>query len=151
MTEAVEGSGAAAAASVVLVDQEPNGLAAMMADLLRANLQRRPERARLLRSPASFTITGADIGLSLTLRIADGKILVASGKTKPPPAVRVRGEGVQLLELSSVPLRFGFPDVCTPEGRAVLHAMRTGKLKVKGLVRHPGMVARLNRLLAVKP
>lgn len=145
------GDGVEPPASVVMVDDQPNGLAAMMADLLRANLERRPERAKYLRSPASFTITGADIGLSLTLRITDGQILVASGKTKPPAAVRVRGEGVQLLELSSVPLRFGFPDLLTPQGRAALKAMRSGKLKVKGLLRHPGMVSRLNRLLAVDP
>ena len=54
-----------------------------------------------------------------------------------------------LAGLSTVPLRFGLPDVATKEGRLVNRKLFTGKLKVKGLLRHPGKLARLNKLLSV--
>jgi hypothetical protein len=37
----------------------------------------------------------------------------------------------------------------TAEGRAVTRKLLTGDLKVRGLMSHPGVVSRLNRLLSV--
>ncbi len=53
------------------------------------------------------------------------------------------------MGLSSMPLKFGLPDVMTKEGREVNRKLMKGQLKVRGLLRHPAKLARLNKLLSV--
>jgi hypothetical protein len=134
-------------ARVDYADEEPNGLAAMIGGLIEGNLKDHPERERLLR-PAVVGIVADDAGVGITLRISPGQVVVVNGVVGDP-AVIVRGDSGTLTELSSAPLRFGFPDALTADGRAVTRKLTSGDLKVSGLIRHPALVARLNRLLSV--
>jgi hypothetical protein len=134
-------------AKVEFVDEEPNGIAAMIGGLIEANLQSHPERSKLLK-PAVVGIVAEDAHVSLTLRITPGHVQVANGL--PPSAdVVVRSDSETLTELSSAPLRMGFPDAFTSAGRAVTGKLFSGTLTVRGLIRHAGAVSRLNRLLSV--
>ena len=65
------------------------------------------------------------------------------------PQVMVTGDSETLVGMSAVPLKFGLPDPRTKEGRDVNRKLLKRQLKVKGLVRHPGKLARLNKLLTV--
>src|SRR5437879_10848477 len=95
-------------ATVEYADAEPNGLAAMLGGLIEANLQQHPERESLLR-PAVIGITAPDAGVSISVLIAPEKVTIRNGE--PPRAhLRVTADSVTLIELSSVPLRFGLPD-----------------------------------------
>jgi hypothetical protein len=133
---------------VEYLDEEPNGLAAMIGGLIDANLQAHPERVGLMRRRASIGIVAADAGVELTLRLAPGRVTVANGITGKPQVV-VRADSEALTELTSVPLRFGFPDAMTAEGRAVIQKLLKRRLKVQGMTVYPGIVSRLNRLLSV--
>ena len=135
-------------ARVDYVDEEPNGLAAMIGGLIEGNLANHPARERLLR-PAVVGIVADDAGVGITLRIAPGRVVVANG-VAGDPHVLVRADSDTLTELTSAPLRFGFPDATTRDGRAITRKLAKGKLKVKGLSKHPGIVSRLNRLLSVR-
>jgi hypothetical protein len=135
-------------ALVQYLDQEPNGLAAMIGGLIEANLAAHPEREKLLRPRAAVGIVAADAGVALTLRLAPGRVSVGNGLSGKPQVV-IRGASETLTGLSTVPLRFGFPDAMTPEGRAATRKLFRGELDVKGLWAHPGIVSRLNRLLSV--
>jgi hypothetical protein len=135
-------------AEVQYLDEEPNGLAVMIGGLIEANLAAHPEREKLLRPRAAIGIIAADAGVALTLRLAPGRVSVGNGLSGKPQVV-IRATSETLTELSSVPLRFGFPDAMTPEGRTATRKLFRGELKVKGLALHPGIVSRLNRLLSV--
>lgn len=134
-------------ATVEFVDQEPNGIASMIGGLIQANLQSHPERSKLLKS-AVVGIVAEDAHVSLTLRISPGKVTVSNGLA-PHVDVMVRSDSETLTELSSAPLRLGFPDAFTRAGRAVTGKLFSGALTVRGLVLHAGAVSRLNRLLSV--
>lgn len=134
-------------ATVEYLDREPNGLAAMIGGLIEGNLAAHPERASLLK-PSVVGLVAVDAHVAVTLRLAPGRVTVASGLVGPADVV-VRTDSETLTDLSSVPLRFGFPDAMTPEGRAVTRKLLRGDLRVQGLLRHPATVARLNRLLSV--
>jgi hypothetical protein len=134
-------------ATVEYADEEPNGLAAMLGGLIEANLEQHPEREALLK-PAVIGITAPDAGVSITLQIAPGRVGVANG-LQGKPHLLVESDSDTLIELSSVPLRFGLPDNMTKEGRAVTGSLLKGRIKVRGLARHPGRLARLNKLLSV--
>jgi hypothetical protein len=135
------------AATVVYLDPEPSGLASMIGGLIEANLAAHPQRRALLR-PALVGLVARDAGVAITLRIAPGRVTVADELAGNPQVV-VRADSDTLTELSSIPLRFGFPDPTTPPGRAVTRKLLRGELQVRGLVRHPGVMSRLNRLLSV--
>jgi hypothetical protein len=132
---------------VEYLDAEPSGLAAMMGGLIEGNLAAHPERAALLR-PALVGIVATDAGVAITLRLAPRRVTVADGLLGRPQVV-VEADSETLTKLSSVPLRFGFPDARTSQGREVTRKLIRGGLNVRGLVSHPWMVSRLNRLLSV--
>jgi hypothetical protein len=132
---------------VEYLDAEPSGLATMIGGLIEGNLAAHPDRARLLR-PAVVGIVATDAGVAITLRLAPRRVTVADGLLGRPQ-VAVEADSATLTELSSTPLRLGFPDAMTTEGRAVSQKLLRGDLRVRGLGRHPGIVSRLNRLLSV--
>jgi hypothetical protein len=134
-------------ARVEFVDPEPNGLAAMLGGLIQANLAAHPERAALLR-PATVGILVVDAGVSVTLGLTGEAVSVTNDLVGSPEVV-IRTDSETLTELSAVPLRFGFPDAMTAEGRAITGKLLRGDLRVSGLLRHPAIVSRLNRLLSV--
>jgi hypothetical protein len=135
-------------ARVDYVDEEPNGLAAMIGGLIEGNLNDHPERERLLRT-AVVGIVADDAGVGITLLISPGRVVVVNGVVGDPMVI-VRADSGTLTELSSAPLRFGLPDPLSADGRAITRKLRNGELKVKGLSKHPGTVRRLNRLLSVR-
>jgi hypothetical protein len=136
------------AVPVEYLDQEPNGIASMIGGLIEGNLAAHPERSALLR-PALIGIVATDAEAALTLHLSPHRVTVANGLVGRPDVV-VRADSSTLAELSSIPLQAGFPDARTEEGRAATRKLFRGEMKVKGLLRHPGMVSRLNRLLSVR-
>lgn len=133
--------------TVRIEGEEPSGLAAMMAGLIEQNLGRHPSRARLV-GDCVASLEAADAGVTITLLLSPRGVVVADGAAaKAHLRVRTSGEG--LLALAAAPLRFGFPDPFTPDGRAVLHDIARGRLRIGGLLAHPVRAARLTKLLSV--
>jgi hypothetical protein len=135
------------APAVEYLDAEPSGLATMIGGLIEGNLTAHPDRVALLK-PAVVGIVATDAGVAITLRLAPSRITVADGLLGRPQLI-VEADSETLTELTASPLRLGFPDALTSEGRAVTGELLKGRLRVRGLVRHPGIVSRLNRLLSV--
>ena len=81
--------------------------------------------------------------------MAPGKITVRNGIVGKPD-ILVQADSETLVGLSSVPLKFGLPDVGTKEGREINKKLLKGQLKVKGLFLHPRKLATLNKLLTVR-
>jgi hypothetical protein len=116
--------------------------------LIEQNLRRDPARGRHLKGEA-VVIEATDAGTAVWLELrADGV------RWRPGPgaaaSVSVRASSAQLLELSGAPLRFGLPDVLTSDGRRIVGDILRGRIRVRGLVRHPGTVRRLTMLLSAR-
>jgi hypothetical protein len=133
---------------VTLEDGEPSGLATMLAGLIEANLERHPGRRALLRD-AVFDLTAPDAGISVTIETRPGSVRVRGGIHPEGAHVSVDAPSSELLLLASVPLRGGFPDVLSREGRVVLRHVVRGRIRIRGLLTHPGRLSRLARLLSV--
>lgn len=140
--------GPGGAPAVRYVDVDPNGLATMLGGLIGANLAAYPERRSLLR-PATVHVVAPDAETAVSIRLLPSEVVVANGQRGPAEVV-VSADSETLIELSSVPLRFGFPDAMTPEGRGITRKLLRRQLTVKGLLTHPDVVSRLNRLLSVR-
>ena len=120
----------------------------MLGGLIEANLNAHPERAVLLQKRATFAIVAPDVGVSVSIRLYRGTVTVRGGIIGRPD-VTIRANSEDLIGLSAVPLRWGLPDVRTKQGREVNRKLIKGQLKVKGLLAHPGKLARLNKLMSV--
>lgn len=134
--------------SVGIQDGEPNGLSAMLARLIETNLERHPERRALLRV-AVFDLTAPDAGVSATIEVRPDSVVVRNGVHPDGAHVSVVAPSSELLLLASVPLRAGLPDVLSRDGRAVLRHVLRGRIRIRGLLAHPGRLSRLARLLSV--
>jgi hypothetical protein len=132
---------------VAVVGDDPSAFARMLGDLIEANLLRSPGRARLLH-PATVELEALDAGTVATVRIRSGRVRVADGPAGRRADVRIRATGRDLLELAAAPLRLGLPDPFRPQGRAVLGAIVTRRVRVAGMAAHPLVLARFARLLS---
>ncbi|NPV60548.1 MAG: hypothetical protein HPY75_12930 [Actinobacteria bacterium] len=85
---------------------------------------------------------------ALTLAFSEGRVTLEGG-VPPRPDVVLEGEPAMLMKLARMPagpaaLRF----LRTHEGRAVIAALRSGELRIRGAARHPLGMMRFARLLA---
>jgi hypothetical protein len=132
--------------TVTYDEPDPIGLAELLGRLTEQNLARDPGRRSLLR-PAVVTIEATDAEVGATLRLDVGAMRI-SMVPDPDAPVRIRAEGERLFAMVAAPVRFGFPDPFSPEGRAVLAAIATGRIRVRGLLTHLPTIRRLTMLLS---
>ena len=134
---------------------EENGLAMMLADLVRQNLDAKPHKNRdfdALRGSVSIVADDADV--ALTMRFDHGKLTIHDGIVGIPD-VTIRGPSDTILSLSNMPLtrRLRLPIPRDKEAlgvlRAVMGAMRSGRFHVYGMAFHVPFVMRLTRVMSV--
>ena len=134
--------------TVRFADAEPNGLADLVGRLIESNLEAEPERRRLLRT-AVIELSASDADLQATIRLSAADVDVSNGPAEPRAHLKLAADAYDLVELAGAPLRFGFPDVFSAQGRSVLLRIATRHVRVSGMVRHPLRLSRFTRLLSV--
>jgi hypothetical protein len=133
--------------TITVVGGEPSGLASMVADLIEQNLRRDPARRALL-LPSVAELDASDADVTVFLRIERDAVRVGDGDV-PDAHLRIRSDSGRLLDLTTAPLRWGLPDPLRPEGRAIVGDLLRGRIRIRGLLRHPLRLARLTKLLSV--
>ena len=127
--------------TITVVGGEPSGLASMVADLIEQNLARDPARMALLRKSVAV-LDAPDADVTVFLRIERDGVRVGDGDVPDADSGR-------LLDLTTVPLRAGLPDPLRPVGRAIVGDLLRGRIRIRGLLRHPVRLGRLTKLLSV--
>jgi hypothetical protein len=139
---------------------EDNGLAVMLGNLVRENLEAKPaKRADFAALDGRVAIVAADADVALTLvfeRGAGGALTIHHGIVGIPD-VTIRGSSDAILALSNMPLatRLGLP-IPNPRDPAAVQvirdltrAMRQGELHVYGMIFHVRLVMKLTRVMSV--
>jgi hypothetical protein len=137
---------------------EENGLAMMLADLVRQNLEAKPHKQGDFEAlGGSVSIVADDADVALTLRFERGGHLVIHDGIVGIPDVTIRGPADAILALSNMPLatRLGLP-IPDPRDReavktvrTVMDAMRSKRLHVHGMAFHLPLVMKLTRVMSV--
>ncbi len=140
--------------SVVLDDPTgEGGLAAVLADLVRQNLEQNPGRRGLLdRMRGTVVIIASDDGESTTAHLAfdGGRVRLGPGPAAPA-ALTIHGSYDGILGLSTVPVcpTSGLPIPWKPATRGLVAALARRSLRIDGLFRHPLLGLRLLALVSV--
>jgi hypothetical protein len=119
----------------------------MIGGLIEQNLERDPSRQALLNG-AVVAISAPDAEVAVTVRMGRGDVVVSDG-VKPEAKVVITADSSLLLAMTASPLRFGLPDAFTKQGRAVLGDVLARRVRIRGLIGHPRILAGLTRLLSV--
>lgn len=137
-------------AEVVLAEgDDASGLASMMGTLLAQNVERAPQKFEDFRRVESdVLIDVSDLDEAITLSFRGDRCTIHNGRTGTP-RVSIRADSETLMGLSMVHIgALGLPNYFDQPGRTVLRAMRTGKLRIRGM-HHIATLNRITRLFSV--
>jgi len=137
-------------AEVVLAEGDgANGLASMMGTLLAQNVERVPGKfADFRRVESDVAIEVKDLDQSITLRFTGDRCTIHNGRTGSP-RVSISTDSETLMRLSMLRIgALGLPNYFDEPGREVLRAMRTGRLRIRGM-HHIQTLNRITRLFSV--
>ena len=145
---------------VLAAGTEDNGLAIMLGDLVRQNLESKPGKKAdfaALEGRIAIVADDADVALTLVFERGTGGTLTIHDGIVGIPDVTIRGPSEAILALSNMPIAtpLGLP-IPSPRDREALRvvsdltrAMREGKLHMYGMVLHVPMVMKLTRVMSV--
>lgn len=114
---------------------EDNGLANMLATMMRQNVEDHPERVDIvkkLRGRMSIFAEDAEVAISIDF---EGERALFRDGIVGVPDLTIRGGFEQIGDLSRMEQVGAVPDPRGPVNRALFAAMREGKLRVHGLPR----------------
>jgi len=131
---------------------EQHAFAAMMAELIRSNIEDRPEKLRDFRTMRGrVALVAEDAGATITLHFQAGKLSVHPGLHGVPDVV-VRGSSESLIDLSRIPNhpRLPFlPDFRSSVAEKLGRALFERKLRISGLASHLALGLKLSRVLSI--
>jgi hypothetical protein len=128
---------------------DETALAVMLADIIRINLETKPEKLKdFYALRARVYIQAVDAEVEITLDFVRGKLTVYSGKTEKPQ-ISIITDSSTLLDLTNIQIKGGMPNFFDQTGREVTRKLLRGELKIKGLVSRLLSLIRLTKVLSV--
>jgi hypothetical protein len=121
----------------------------MLRDLLTQNLEQNPHKVSdfyKLNLPIGLHVFDADI--KLTLDFSNGSLTIKNG-VADPGRLNISADSETIMNLSNQRIKWGLPYYFDDTGKEILAAMKSGRLKVKGMLRHFGTLIRFSRVMSV--
>ena len=129
-------------------DLPEDGLGAMLLAMIRQNIEEQPDKIKPFNKlKGRVAIVAPDSEVSATLVFTKGTLTVVPGVQEPN--LTVTADSMEILGLSSVPLRMGLPDLFRPEGRDLLSKLKSGEVRIDGMFTHPLLLTRMTMVLSV--
>jgi len=125
------------------------GLAVILQELLTQNLEQNPHKFLdfyKLNIPIGLNVSDAEI--KLTLEFSKGSLTICNG-IKDNAGLNITAESGTIMNLSNQRIKWGLPYYFDETGKEILAAMKSGRLKVKGMIRHFPTLIRFSRVMSV--
>ena len=133
----------------IAASAEDNGLANMLATMMRQNLADHPERAKVLAAlRGRLAIFAEDAEVAVTWVFEDGRATVHDG-VQGIPDLTIRGGFEPIGDMSRMESLGPFPDPRGPVNRAMFRAARAGNLRVYGLPRGLPLLLAFGELMQI--
>jgi len=125
------------------------GLAEMLFNLLRQNLEQNPQKLSSFEAlHSNVVIVARDIDITVTLAFRKGELTIYNdivGKAD----LTIIADHDAILDLSLINIFLGLPNYFDKVGRGILRRLLLGNLKIKGLLKHPVQLTHLTKLFSV--
>ncbi len=128
---------------------EEIGLAVMLRDLLTQNLEQNPHKIsdfNKLNIPIGLHVF--DVAIKLTLDFSNGSLTILNG-VKGHGGLNITADSGTIMNLSNQRIKWGLPYYFDETGKEIVAAMKSGRLKVKGMLRHFATLIRFSRVMSV--
>jgi hypothetical protein len=125
------------------------GLAIMLHDLLTQNIEQHPHKQpdfKKLNIQVGLNVR--DVDIKLTLEFSKGVLTIHPG-IKKSAKLNITAESDTVMNLSDQKIKWGLPFYFDDTGREIIAAMKSGRLKIKGMVKHFPSLLRLSRVMSV--
>ncbi|MBM4338914.1 MAG: hypothetical protein FJ110_05175 [Deltaproteobacteria bacterium] len=133
----------------VLKEANEIGLATMLSDLIRQNLDQNSEKTKPFKSlKAKVLIEARDIQTSVGLEFKQGELTI-SGNTMIQPNLHIIADSTTVLDLCLLKIKFGLPYFFDANGFKVLKKLLTRQLIIRGMLRHFSTLVKLTELFSV--
>ena len=125
------------------------GLAEMLFNLLRQNLEQNPQKlSSFLALNSNVVMVARDIDITITLSFRRGELKIHDGVVGDAD-LKIIANHDAILELSLINICMGLPNYFDKTGRNVLKKVLLGDLKIEGLLRHPLQLTHLTKIFSV--
>lgn len=136
--------------SISLADgAEGTGLPDMLQDLIAQNLEQHPQKI------ADFHKLNIQIGLvikdadtAVTLAFARGRLTIYP-ELREDAQIIVETESEIVMALSNQTIKWGLPYYFDDTGREIMQAIKTGRLKIKGMLLHFSSMVCFSRVMSI--
>ena len=133
----------------VLKEASEIGLAVMLSDLIRQNLEQNPGKKRDFNSlDANIVIEARDIQILIGLEFKQGKLTISKGFSIKPD-LHILTDSTTVLDLCLVKIKLGLPYFFDVNGFRVFKKLLTRKLIIKGLLSHFFVLVKLTKVFSV--
>jgi len=136
---------------VILLDNGARdvGLAEMMFNLVRQNLEQKPQRLSSFRAlNSNVVIVARDIDITVTLAFKGGELTIYNGIVGKAD-LKIIADHDAILGLSLINIFMGLPNYLDRTGRDILKKLLLGNLKIKGMLKHPLQLIHLTKIFSV--
>jgi hypothetical protein len=136
---------------VIILDEKAKdaGLAEMMFNLIRQNLEQRPFKLSSFKAlHSNVVIVARDIDITITLAFNRGELTIYNG-TVGKADLKIIADHDAILALSLIKIFMGFPNYFDRTGRDILKKLLCGSLKIEGLLKHPFQLVHLTKIFSV--
>ncbi|MGA2317343.1 MAG: hypothetical protein ABSG71_13300 [Thermodesulfobacteriota bacterium] len=136
---------------VIVLDEGARdvGLAEMMFNLIRQNLEQNPGKKRDFNSlDANIVIEARDIQILIGLEFKQGRLAVSKGFS-PKPDLHIITDSTTILDLCLIKIKFGLPYFFDANGFKVLKKLLARQLIIRGLLNHFFVLVKLTKVFSV--
>lgn len=125
------------------------GLAIMLRDLLTQNIELNPRKQPdFIRLNIPVGLNVYDVDIELTLEFSKG-VLTIHPNILNSAGLKITAESDTIMNLSNQKIKWGLPFYFDETGRQIIAAMKSGRLKIKGMLQHFPSLLRLSRVMSV--
>jgi hypothetical protein len=136
---------------VIVLDERAKevGLAEMMFNLIRQNLEQKPQRLSSFKAlNSNVVIVARDIDITVTLAFKKVDLTIYKGIVGKPD-LKIIADHDAILDLSLIKISIGLPNYFDRTGRDILRKLIFGNVKIEGMLKHPLQLIRLTKIFSV--
>ena len=134
---------------IILPEARELGLPVMLADLIRQNIEKRPDKIKPFESlRAKVLIEVPDIQTSAGLEFHQGK-LTLSKNFSGEPDLHILTDSTTILDLSLLRIKLGLPYFFDEKGFKILKKILSGEIIIKGLLKNFSALINLTKVISI--